>query len=67
MYCAKISGWTEVTAYADTAEKAKRLAINGKRKQWYGPADGFKWNWEGMEEYFGAECYEIKSGLVIID
>lgn len=65
MYMAIIRGWTEVAAFSEDAEKAKKLAI--KKKKSFAKEELDKWTWERVEEYFGAYVTEIKEELVLTD
>lgn len=67
MYMARINGYYEVTAFASTKEKAKRLAIKAKRNRYTGSDEDIKWTWGGVVEYFGAYCIEITDGLVDVN
>ena len=65
MFFAKIGGWTEVYAFADTAEKAKKLAVAKKKS--FARDDLEKWTWETVADYYGATCIEIKPDMVFSD
>ena len=63
MYMAIIQEWTEVRAFSEDEEKAKKLAL--KRKKALCRDDLNKWTWETVSEYYGAYTVEIKEGLIL--
>jgi len=63
MYMATIQGWTEIRAFSEDEEKAKKLAL--KRKKELCRDDLTKWTWETVSEYYGAYTTEIKEGLIL--
>ena len=65
MYMAHIYGWTEVTAFSEDMEKAKKLAV--KKKKAFCKDDLNKWTWETVSEYYGAKVFKISEGLVFTD
>lgn len=65
MYMALIRGWTEVAAFSENPEKAKKLAIKEKKK--YAKDDLDKWTWETVSDYYGTYLEEIKEGSVFTD
>lgn len=58
MFMANIGGWTDVYAFAETAEKAKKLAVAKKKS--FARDDLTRWTWDACVEYYGASCIEIK-------
>ena len=65
LYMAAIGGWTEVRVFSTDPKKAKKLAIEEKKK--VAPDEPVKWNWKTMEEYFGAKLVEISEGTIVIN
>lgn len=65
MYMAKIYGYTEVMAFSEDKEKAKKLAI--KEKKSFAKDDLKKWSWDTVSEYYGATVIKIKEGTTIQD
>lgn len=65
MYMAVIRGWTEVAAFSEDAEKAKKMAI--RKKKSFAKDDLDKWTWDAVDEYYGAYVTEIKEGLILTD
>jgi hypothetical protein len=62
---AHIDGWDSVQVFSEDKEKAKRKAVQIKKKRCRDDLD--EWNWEECDNYYGAWVIEIKEGLVLID
>lgn len=66
MYMATIFGYTEIRAFAETEEKAKKQALKIKKRLFPDePID--KWTWDSVESYYGANVVEIKPNMYMID
>ena len=65
MWIAVIGGWTDVEAFSDSEEKAKRLAVKEKKRLCKDDLE--KWTWETCEEYYGAYTEEIKEGTILVE
>ena len=63
MYMARIEGWYEVIAFSNSLEKAKKLAINQKKK--ICKDENIKWDWDSIQSFYGAFVEEIKEGTII--
>ena len=65
MVMALIGGWTEVMAFAEDEEKAKRLALKEKKRRCRDDLE--KWTWKRCDEYYGTIVKEVKDGVVLTD
>lgn len=65
MWMAHIDGYDSVQVFSEDKEKAKKKAVQIKKKRCRDDLD--KWTWEECEEFYGAWVVEIKEGLVLYD
>ena len=63
MYMAMIGGWTNVAAFSEDENTAKKLAIKEKKK--WCKDDLKRWTWKNVEEEYEAWVMEIKEGTVL--
>lgn len=63
MWMAIIKGWTDIEAFSESEEKAKKLALKEKKRLCKDDLE--KWTWETCDEYYGAYTIEIKDGLIL--
>jgi len=63
MYMAFIDGYDQVMAFHSNKAVAKRLAV-ARKKRLCGD-DLAVWSWKNCKDYFGANVYLIKDGVVI--
>lgn len=63
MWMAVIKGWTDIEAFSENEEKAKKLALKEKKRLCKDDLE--KWTWETCDEYYGAYTIEIKEGLIL--
>ena len=63
MWMAVIRGWTDIEAFSESEEKAKKLALKEKKRLCKDDLE--KWTWETCYEYYGAYTIEIKEGLIL--
>ena len=67
MYFACISGYTDITAFSDNEEKAKKLAVAAKKKLCKNDLPSNEWNWDRVSSYYGGWTGKVKEGLVLED
>ena len=68
MYMAKICGWTDIYAFAETEDEAKKLAVAKKKERCKDDYEKpSKWNWDTVSEYYGTRLYEVDNGTVIVE
>lgn len=65
MYMAHIDGYDSVQVFSEDKEKAKKKAVQIKKKRCRDDLE--KWTWDECDEYYGAWVVEIKEGLVLYD
>lgn len=63
MYMVTVKGWTEVRAFSDDIEKAKKMALMKKKELCRNDLD--KWSWKNVDEFYGTSIEEVKEGTIL--